>query len=101
MLMWFVFHDFITCICLCAIIDGCITDFLWVTGEKHDYIVLYFFVFQVEEEELISTDSKCKDYLIEALKYHLYKGDKSRSLVSPRTRLRTPVGLPKVCTHDC
>jgi len=51
---------------------------------------------QVEEEELVKGDTKCKDYLIEALKYHLMKGNENMSLVTPRTKRRTPVGLPKV-----
>lgn len=60
---------------------------------------LRMFSLQVEEEELIKNDSKCKDYLIEALKYHLLKkGNDSYSIVTPRTKRRTPVGLPKVGT---
>ena len=54
--------------------------------------------FKVEDEELIKTDSKCKDFLIEALKYHLRKGNDSQMVSTPRTRMRTPIGLPKVNT---
>jgi hypothetical protein len=38
-----------------------------------------------------------KDYLIEALKYHLLKGEQKILFKTPRTKPRQPVGLPKVC----
>jgi len=50
----------------------------------------------VEEELLIKNNSECKDYLIEAMKFHLMKPDKRLLYKTPRTRVRTPVGLPKV-----
>lgn len=37
-----------------------------------------------------------KDYLIEAMKYHLLKGEQKALFKSPRTKPRQPVGLPKV-----
>jgi hypothetical protein len=37
-----------------------------------------------------------KDYLIEALKYHLLKGEQKILFKTPRTKPRQPVGLPKV-----
>ena len=40
--------------------------------------------------------SLCQDFLIEAMKYHLLKGDMKTMYKTPRTRLRTPIGLPKV-----
>lgn len=55
-----------------------------------------YLVQRVEEEPLLKTDLKCKDYLIEALKYHLLKGDQKISFKTPRTKPRQPVGLPKV-----
>ena len=37
-----------------------------------------------------------KDFLIEALKYHLLKGEQKATFKSPRIKPRQPVGLPKV-----
>ena len=37
-----------------------------------------------------------KDFLIEALKYHLLKGEQKSLFKSPRTKPRQPRGLPKV-----
>lgn len=51
---------------------------------------------RVEEEPLLKSDLQCKDYLIEALKYHLLKGDTKSSFKTPRTKPRQPVWLPKV-----
>ena len=53
---------------------------------------------RVEGEPLLKTNDHCKDYIIEAMKYHLLKGDMklSMSLTSPRTKPRQPIGLPKV-----
>lgn len=58
---------------------------------SQDYLVQ-----RVEEEPLLKADLQCKDYLIEALKYHLLKGDTKTSFRTPRTKPRQPVGLPKV-----
>lgn len=55
-----------------------------------------YLVQRVEEEPLLKSDLKCKDFLIEALKYHLLKGDQKISFKTPRTKPRQPVGLPKV-----
>lgn len=55
-----------------------------------------YLVQRVEEEPLLKADLQCKDYLIEALKYHLLKGDTKTCFKSPRTKPRQPVGLPKV-----
>ena len=57
-----------------------------------------FLVQRVEEESLIKHNSRCKDYLIEAMKFHLLKPDQKHSYKTPRTKARTPVGLPKVST---
>merc|ERR1719300_1490794 len=53
---------------------------------------------RVDCEPLLKTNDHCKDYIIEAMKYHLLKGDMklSMSLTSPRTKPRQPIGLPKV-----
>lgn len=55
-----------------------------------------YLVQRVEEEPLLKSNLKCKDYLIEALKYHLLKGDQKIHFKTPRTKPRQPVGLPKV-----
>ena len=53
---------------------------------------------RVESEPLLKTNDNCKDFIIEAMKFHLLKGDLklSMSLTSPRTKPRQPIGLPKV-----
>lgn len=56
-----------------------------------------YLVQRVEEEPLLKADLQCKDFIIEALKYHLLKGD---CIKTPRTKPRQPVGLPKVCLFD-
>ncbi|XP_022916603.1 ring canal kelch homolog [Onthophagus taurus] len=56
-----------------------------------------YLVQRVEVEPLLKLDLKCKDFIIEALKYHLLKGDTTKiSFKTPRTKPRQPVGLPKV-----
>ena len=68
--------------------------------EKHNLISLpfqEFLVQRVEEEPLVKNNSQCKDFLIEAMKYHLLKGDQRVMYKTPRTKARTPIGLPKVC----
>ncbi|CAG9864321.1 unnamed protein product [Phyllotreta striolata] len=55
-----------------------------------------YLVQRVEEEPLLKKDLQCKDFIIEALKYHLLKGDNKTSFRTPRTKPRQPVGLPKV-----
>lgn len=56
-----------------------------------DYLVL-----RVENEPLIKENLLCKDYIIEALKYHLLKNDAKNTLKSVRTIPRQPIGLPKI-----
>lgn len=51
---------------------------------------------RVESEYMIKCNFACKDFLIEAMKYHLLSSDQRSVLQTPRTRPRTPVGLPKV-----
>ncbi|XP_073462187.1 kelch-like protein 2 isoform X2 [Aquarana catesbeiana] len=58
---------------------------------SRDYLVQ-----RVEEEALVKNSSACKDYLIEAMKYHLLPGDQRTLIKSARTRQRTPVSLPKL-----
>lgn len=55
-----------------------------------------YLVQRVEEEPLLKCDIQCKDYIIEALKYHLLKGDTKICIKTPRTKPRQPIGLPKV-----
>ena len=52
----------------------------------------------MDHEQLLKANDSCKDYIIEAMKYHLLKGDMklAMSLSSPRTKPRQLVGLPKV-----
>lgn len=51
---------------------------------------------RVEEETLVKNSSACKDYLIEAMKYHLLPTEQRALMKSIRTKLRTPASLPKV-----
>ena len=62
-----------------------------------------FFFQRVEEEALVKNSSACKDYLIEAMKYHLLPTEQRILMKSVRTRLRTPMNLPKVgsAVHTC
>ncbi|XP_048883901.1 kelch-like protein 3 isoform X1 [Brienomyrus brachyistius] len=50
----------------------------------------------VEEESLVKNNSTCKDFLIEAMKYHLLPVEQRRLMETDRTRPRTPISLPKV-----
>lgn len=68
----------------------------------YSYVCIHFLqeflVQRVEEEPLVKNNSQCKDFLIEAMKYHLLKGDQRVMYKTPRTKARTPIGLPKVST---
>ncbi|XP_046756422.1 kelch-like protein 3 isoform X4 [Gallus gallus] len=55
-----------------------------------------YLVQTVEEEALIKNNNTCKDFLIEAMKYHLLPLDQRQLIKNPRTKPRTPVSLPKV-----
>ncbi|XP_033097091.1 kelch-like protein 2 [Anneissia japonica] len=55
-----------------------------------------FLVQRVEMEPLIKSSSMCKDFLIEAMKYHLLGKEQRTLMKNPRTRPRTPIGLPKL-----
>ncbi len=55
-----------------------------------------YLVQRVEDEQLIKNNSQCKDYLIEAMKFHLLKPEQKIIYKTPRTKTRTPIGLPKV-----
>lgn len=70
-------------------------------GELMEYVRLpllpqEYLVQTVEEEPLLKANLKCKDYLIEALKYHLLKSDQRLIFSTPRTKPRQPIGQPKV-----
>ncbi|ESO84234.1 hypothetical protein LOTGIDRAFT_211219 [Lottia gigantea] len=58
---------------------------------SQDYLVQ-----RVEEEPLVKSNTICKDFLIEAMKFHLLKADQKVSFKTPRTQPRNPIGLPKV-----
>mgnify|MGYP006365253981 CR=1 FL=1 len=58
-----------------------------------------FLIQRVEEEPLIKNNSVCKDYLIEAMKFHLLRPEQKLLYCTPRTKLRSPAGLPKVCVN--
>ncbi|KAI1899035.1 hypothetical protein AGOR_G00078540 [Albula goreensis] len=58
---------------------------------SRDYLVQI-----VEEEALIKNNNTCKDFLIEAMKYHLLPADQRHLIKTDRTRPRTPVSMPKV-----
>ena len=55
-----------------------------------------YLVQRVEEESLVKSNTQCKDFLIEAMKYHLLKPEQKLLFKTPRAKPRTPVGLPKV-----
>ncbi|NXY45244.1 KLHL2 protein, partial [Ceuthmochares aereus] len=57
-----------------------------------------YLVQRVEEEILVKNSSACKDYLIEAMKYHLLPTEQRALMKSTRTKLRTPASLPKTKT---
>ncbi len=45
----------------------------------------------------MKNSSACKDYLIEAMKYHLLPAEQRSMMKTIRTRVRTPISYPKVC----
>lgn len=53
-----------------------------------------FLLSRIEDDSLIK--NSCKDLLIEALRYHLLRPDQKVSFQSPRTKPRTPCGVPKM-----
>jgi kelch-like protein 2/3 len=57
-----------------------------------------YILHRVEKEPLLQEDIQCKDFIIEALKYHLLKNEQKLvfSFNSPRTIPRKPAGRPKV-----
>uniref|UniRef100_A0A8B9GWF3 Kelch-like family member 2 n=1 Tax=Astyanax mexicanus TaxID=7994 RepID=A0A8B9GWF3_ASTMX len=55
-----------------------------------------YLVQRVEEESLVKNSSACKDYLIEAMKYHLLPAEQRSTMKTVRTRVRTPISYPKV-----
>jgi kelch-like protein 2/3 len=55
-----------------------------------------FLIQRVEEEPLVKNNTVCKDYLIEAMKYHLLRPEQKLLYMTPRTKQRSPAGLPKV-----
>ncbi|OXA37050.1 Ring canal kelch [Folsomia candida] len=55
-----------------------------------------YLLHRVDEEPLLRLNPTCKDLLIEALKFHLLRGEQKATFSSPRTKPRQPIGLPKV-----
>uniref|UniRef100_A0A8C4NNH5 Kelch-like family member 2 n=1 Tax=Eptatretus burgeri TaxID=7764 RepID=A0A8C4NNH5_EPTBU len=55
-----------------------------------------YLVERVEDEALVKNNTTCKDFLIEAMKYHLLSIEQRALMKSARTQPRTPIGLPKV-----
>lgn len=55
-----------------------------------------YLVSRVENEPCLKADLLCKDYLIEALKFHLLKGEAKGAFKTPRTVPRQPIGMPKI-----
>lgn len=55
-----------------------------------------YLVSRVENELLLKQDLLCKDFIIEALKFHLLKGNAKSCFKTPRTIPRKPIGLPKI-----
>ncbi|CAH8490674.1 unnamed protein product [Dicrocoelium dendriticum] len=49
-----------------------------------------------QSEVFLTANPWCKDYLIEALSYHLLSWEQKLRVTSERARPRTPIGLPKV-----
>jgi len=54
-----------------------------------------YLVKKVKGEPLISDNDLCKDFLIEAMTYHLLSPDARSTMSTTRTRPRTPKGMPK------
>jgi kelch-like protein 2/3 len=54
-----------------------------------------YLVTNVESEPIMKGNSMCKDYIIEAMKYHLMGTEQRAQLQTPRTQLRKSIGLPK------
>ncbi len=55
-----------------------------------------YLIERVETESLIKRSFACKDFLIEAMKYHLVPRFQRNFIQSTRTKSRAPVGFPKV-----
>ena len=55
-----------------------------------------YLVNNIGEDQLIKSSSQCKDYLIEAMRYHLMKDEQRSNFRSPRVKPRIPLGSPKV-----
>ena len=79
-------YDFVSCYYYAGL------GIIHLTNLSH----LEYLVQRVEEEPLIKASTQCKDFLIEAMKFHLLKADQKALYKTPRTKQRTPIGLPKV-----
>ena len=54
-----------------------------------------YLIERVEQDHLMKAE-ECKDFLIEAMKYHLSKEETKATIASVRVRPRAPLGLPKM-----
>nr|XP_009862126.1 kelch-like protein 3 [Ciona intestinalis] len=54
-----------------------------------------YLVERVDQESLVKNNDLCKDFLIEAMKYHLLSPEHRAMMKISRTRPRTPKGMPK------
>ena len=85
----------------CLYLKTSFTFVLWMfevdkSKMKHETCSLFQIV---EEEALIKNNNTCKDFLIEAMKYHLLPADQRHLIKTDRTRPRTPISIPKVQKH--
>ena len=55
-----------------------------------------YLINRVEQEELLKLNLKCKDFIIEAFKYHLIKDEELMVFESPRTKPRLTTWSPKI-----
>ena len=93
-------HPVLNCLTVGMFINFCRSQFLPALIEQVRLPLLSqeYLIQRVEVEPLLRSNSLCKDFIIEAMKFHLLKGDLKlqMSLTSPRTKPRQPIGLPKV-----
>ncbi|XP_063719998.1 kelch-like protein 3 [Symsagittifera roscoffensis] len=62
---------------------------------KFPFLARDYLIERVEQEHLMKAD-ECKDFLIEAMKYHLCTEELKANIKSSRIRPRAPLGLPKL-----
>eukprot|EP00118_Oscarella_pearsei_P003985 m.16535 g.16535 ORF g.16535 m.16535 type:complete len:589 (+) comp26992_c0_seq3:152-1918(+) len=55
-----------------------------------------YLVNSVETEAITRRNNVCKDYIIEAMKFHLMSAEQRSQFQTPRTQPRKSIGLPKI-----